>query len=94
MRLVKEFEVRKARDAKGWSQVELAARSRVSSRTISEIETKPRKQISETVLIKVAIGLEGDGGRDAGSGTGSHRDQAKRQRSIVFEKCGRETAYR
>lgn len=49
----------RARKMKGLSQAGLAVRSRVSNRTIGELEMGVRQTVREDVLIKLALGLEG-----------------------------------
>ncbi len=60
MSLPKEFgdQVLVARTSQRLSQTELAARSKVSSRTICEVEVGKRQSLRRLVVLKIVLGVE------------------------------------
>jgi transcriptional regulator with XRE-family HTH domain len=53
--------LRRVREDRGWSQVELAKRSQVHPMLISRIETKAKKDVNATTLRKLAQALRVSG---------------------------------
>ena len=53
--------LRRVREDRGWSQVELAKRSKVHAMLISRIETKAKKDVNAATLRKLALALRVSG---------------------------------
>lgn len=53
--------LKKVREDRGWSQVELSKRSGVHAMLLSRIETKAKKDVNATTLRKLAMALRVSG---------------------------------